>query len=148
MLQQKPLKRLWHIAFNSATSLPLIQGLSLCPDFADQTVNGEEISDFCVAALCFSVLFCFVFELENKKRFLGFLQAARNEQDLITAEGLVQKVIQQCAILFGTELWSWELWIVEQDTAVCCCPRAGNIEFRGKWVRADGTSQGGQRETN
>lgn len=51
-----------------------------------------------------SVLFCFVFELENKKRFLGFLQAARNEQDLITAEGLVQKVIQQCAILFGTEL--------------------------------------------
>ena len=66
MLQQKPLKRLWHIPFNSATSLPLMLGLSLCPDFADQTDNGEEISDFCVAALCFCVLFCSVFELENK----------------------------------------------------------------------------------
>lgn len=36
---------------------------------------------------------------------------------------MVQKVIQQYEILFGAEFWSWELWIVEQDTTVCCYPR-------------------------
>lgn len=56
-------------------------------------------------SLFFGFVFCLASFLHLKTaEHLGFLQAAEKEQDLITAEGLVQKVIQQCEILFGTEL--------------------------------------------
>ena len=43
----------------------------------------------------------------------GSSRGTKGKEHLIAAEVLVQKVTKQYKFLFGTELWSEELWIVE-----------------------------------
>lgn len=44
----------------------------------------------------------------------GSSHGTKGKEHLIAAEVLVQKVTKQYKFLFGTELWSEELWIVEK----------------------------------
>lgn len=62
----------------------------------------------------------------------GSSHGTKGKEHLIAAEVLVQKVTKQYKFLFGTELWSEELWIVEGIRQLVVVPDLQYIEKREK----------------
>lgn len=62
----------------------------------------------------------------------GSSHGTKGKEHLIAAEVLVQKVTKQYKFLFGTELWSEELWIVEGIRQLVVVPDLQYIEKKEK----------------
>lgn len=62
----------------------------------------------------------------------GSSHGTKGKEHLIAAEVLVQKVTRQYKFLFGTELWSEELWIVEGIQQLTDVPDLQYIEKKEK----------------
>lgn len=88
-----------------------------------------------------SVLNSTVFLLTWKaSRQSGSSHGTKGKEQLIAAEMLVQKVTKQSEFLFGTELQSKELCIVEGVWQVADVPDLQNTEKRKKKLNLTGVS--------
>lgn len=75
----------------------------------------------------------------------GSSRGAKGKEHLIAAEVLLQKVTKQCKFLFGTELWSEELWITKRIQQFVDAPDHWYIETEEK-DKLDGSFLGGQEQ--